>query len=184
MLTFQTTSIEGLWLVASKPHTDERGAFMRLYCPKAFQEAGIDFTSTQVNLSTNPRRHTLRGMHWQDPPHAEAKLVRVVAGAAYDVVADLRPDSPSYLGWQAFELSAENGSALLIPEGCAHGFLTLCDNTSVLYQMGREHLPGQARGFCYNDPSFAIEWPGSPAVISDADLAWPFFPVGPNRRPV
>jgi dTDP-4-dehydrorhamnose 3,5-epimerase len=172
VLTFEATDIDGLWHVASDAHRDERGAFMRLYCPSMFRAAGIAFTSTQINLSTNSSCHTLRGMHWQDPPHAEAKLVRVVAGAIYDVVADLRPESPTYLAWRAFELSEQNGHALLIPEGCAHGFLTLRDETSVLYQMGREYEPGHAKGFRYDDRTFAIDWPADPKVISDADLAW------------
>lgn len=173
MLSFERTRLEGVLSVSAKGHEDERGGFMRLYCPTTFRVAGIDFISTQVNLSTNRRRHTLRGMHWQDAPYAEAKLVRVVTGAIYDVVADLRRDSPTFMQWQAFDLSAENGCALFVPEGCAHGFLTLRDETSVLYQMGREHVPGQARGFRYDDPAFAIHWPAAPEVISDADLSWP-----------
>lgn len=175
MLSFERARIDGVLSVSAKVHEDERGSFMRLYCPTAFRAAGIDFTSTQVNLSANRRRHTLRGMHWQDVPHAEAKLVRVVTGAIHDVVADLRPESPTFMRWQAFELSAENGRALFVPEGCAHGFMTLCDETSVLYQMGREHVPGQARGFRYDDPAFAIDWPAEPEVVSDADLGWSAF---------
>ncbi|WP_374730135.1 dTDP-4-dehydrorhamnose 3,5-epimerase family protein [Stappia sp.] len=175
MLDFTETGIAGLVRVETGAHEDARGAFMRLFCPQEFEAAGIVFPSSQINLSTNHRRHTLRGMHWQDPPHAEAKIVRVVAGAIFDVVADLRPDSPSYGKWEGFDLSAENRRALVIPQGCAHGFLTLADDTSVLYQMDRLHVPGQARGFRYDDPAFAIDWPAEPAVISEADLAWPAF---------
>jgi dTDP-4-dehydrorhamnose 3,5-epimerase len=116
---------------------------------------------------------TLRGLHFQAPPHAEAKLVRVVRGAAFDVVVDLRRDSPTYKGWIAATLSAENGEALLIPAGCAHGFLTLEDSTDVLYQIDRMHVPGQARGLRYDDPAIGVVWPAAPRVIAPADLAWP-----------
>ncbi len=172
MLSFHETHLKDVILVETGGHRDERGSFIRLYCPESFSKAGIDFTSTQINLSTNQKRHTLRGMHWQEPPHAEAKLVRVMTGEIYDVVADIRPDSPTYGRWQAFELSADNRRALFIPEGCAHGFLTLQDETNVLYQMGRPYVPGQARGFRYDDPAFGITWPANPAHISEADLAW------------
>ncbi|WP_346915128.1 dTDP-4-dehydrorhamnose 3,5-epimerase [uncultured Roseibium sp.] len=172
MLSFHETHLKDVILVETEGHRDERGSFVRLYCPESFSKAGIDFVSTQINLSTNHKRHTLRGMHWQDPPHAEAKLVRVMTGEIYDVVADIRPDSPTYGRWQAFELSADNQRALFIPEGCAHGFLTLQDETNVLYQMGRTYVPGHARGFRYDDPAFAITWPAVPAYISEADLTW------------
>jgi dTDP-4-dehydrorhamnose 3,5-epimerase len=173
MLQFRELEITGVKLIATTAHVDERGAFARLYCPTAFREAGIEFTSTQMNLSTNAVRHTLRGMHFQMKPYEEAKLVRVVHGAIYDVVADLRADSPTRGKWTAVELSAANLHALLIPEGCAHGFLTLEDDTHVIYQMGREFVPGHAAGFRFDDPRMAIEWPAAPAVMSDADRNWP-----------
>lgn len=159
--------------VEAEPRADQRGFFARIYCPEEFAAAGIAFSSTQINLSRNDRAHTLRGMHWQEAPHAEAKLVRVTAGAIHDVVIDLRPESPAFRRWQAFRLDAERANALFIPEGCAHGFLTLEDDTDVLYQMGRPYVGGQARGLRYDDPAFAIAWPAAPAVIAEADLAWP-----------
>ena len=174
-MRFEAAEIPGVYAIAAAPHEDERGFFARIYCPDEFAKAGIAFTSTQINLSRNARRHTLRGMHWQDAPYAEAKVVRCLSGAIWDVVADIRPESPTYCKWIARELSAERADALFIPEGCAHGFLTLTDNTDVMYQMGRMYEPGRARGFRYDDPAFAIAWPHPPAVTGKADEAWPAF---------
>ncbi len=175
MLSIRALAIPGVFAVSTAAHRDERGSFARLYCPDAFAKAGIDFTSTQINLSTNSRRHTLRGMHYQNAPHAEPKLVRVVRGAIFDVVADIRPQSPTYRTWLGATLSQENGEALFIPPGCAHGFITLADETDILYQMGRMFEPGHAAGFCYDDPAFAIQWPHAPVVMSDVDRNWPRF---------
>lgn len=172
-MKFRATDIPGVMEVEAEPRADARGFFARIYCPEEFAAAGIAFSSTQINLSRNDRAHTLRGMHWQDPPHAEAKLVRVTSGAVHDVVIDLRPDSPTFRRWRAFRLDARKANALFIPEGCAHGFLTLADETDVLYQMSRPYVGGQARGLRYDDPGFAIDWPAAPAVIAQADLAWP-----------
>jgi dTDP-4-dehydrorhamnose 3,5-epimerase len=165
--------ISGVFEIATEPHGDKRGFFARLYCPQELAGAGIDFTSAQINLSRNEELFTLRGMHWQDPPWAESKIVRVTRGAAHDVVVDLRPHSPTFRRWIARRLDAETANALFIPEGCAHGFLTLEPRTDVLYQMGRAYVPGHARGFRYDDPGIGISWPAAPRVIGDADLAWP-----------
>ncbi len=173
MLEFCSTDISGVTLVKTGASHDERGCFSRLYCPNEFAEAGATFTSTQVNLSSNHLKHTCRGMHFQRPPFAEAKFVRVLNGVIFDVVADLRVGSSTLGRWQSFELSRENRHGLIIPEGCAHGFLTLEDDCDVLYQMGRPHVPGHADGFRYDDPAFAISWPAEPVCISEADLAWP-----------
>jgi dTDP-4-dehydrorhamnose 3,5-epimerase len=175
MLKFQALAIPGVFKVTTTMQRDERGGFARLYCPTAFADAGLAFTSTQINLSTNTRKHTLRGMHYQLPPYAEAKLVRVVRGAIWDVVADIRPSSPTYKSWLAVELTASNQEALFVPEGCAHGFISLDDGTDVLYQMSRPHVAGHACGFSYDDPAFAIAWPAAPVVISQADRNWPAF---------
>lgn len=175
MLSFTETAIPGAFIVETGEHRDDRGAFSRLYCPKAFGDAGIDFKSQQINLSSNVRRHTLRGMHFQPNPYEEAKLVRVLQGAVYDVIADVRPESSTYMKWQAFELSRENRRALYVPAGCAHGFMTLTDDCDVLYQMDKLHEPGHAAGFRYDDPTFAINWPATPAVISKADTHWSSF---------
>jgi len=168
------TDLPDVWRLDTDPHGDARGLFARLYCPETLARHGIAFASTQINLSTNPVRHTLRGLHFQKPPHAEAKLVRVIRGRAFDVVVDLRT-GPTRGRWIAEELSADNLRALLLPEGVAHGFLTLEQDTHILYQMGRPYVPGHADGVRWDDPAFAIPWPARPAVISDKDRAWPDF---------
>lgn len=172
------TFIHGLYDVAWTSHADARGSFARLYDPIAVAEAGIDFVPADVNLSRNPHYGTLRGLHYQDPPYAESKLVRTVAGRIYDVVVDLREESGTRGRWLARELSAENGQGLLIPQGCAHGFLTLEPRSDVLYLMGQRHRPGHGKGFRYDDPAFAIEWPDPPTLLSEADLAWPPYRDG------
>jgi dTDP-4-dehydrorhamnose 3,5-epimerase len=174
-MKFERTGLEGVFRILAEPREDARGFFARIYCPDEFANAGIAFTSTQINLSRNTARHTLRGMHWQDAPFAEAKVVRCLRGRIYDVVADIRRDSPTFGRWIACELDAVTANALYIPEGCAHGFLTLEADTDVLYQMGRMYEPGQARGFRYDDPAFAIQWPAVPSVVGEADLKWPGF---------
>lgn len=174
-MRFEETEIKGVFTIAAEPHRDARGAFARLYCPDEFAAAGIDFTPVQINLSTNPERGTLRGLHFQNPPFAESKLVRAVRGKAFDVVVDLRPHSPTFRRWVSVELDADAINAIFIPEGCAHGFLTLEQDTDILYQMGRMYEPGHARGYRYDDPAFGIEWPEKPNLIGEADLAWGRF---------
>ena len=175
-MRFLKTDLSGVVRVIPEPHEDLRGSFARVYCPMEFEQAGLgDFTPVQINFSRNPAQHTLRGMHWQDPPYAEAKLIRVTRGAAWDVAVDLRPESPTRLRWVATCLDAESAEALFIPEGFAHGFLTLEPDTDVFYQMGRTHEPGQERGARWDDPAFSIDWPARPAMISDRDRAWPDF---------
>lgn len=175
-MRFLETDLSGVVRIAPEPNDDPRGAFARLYCPKEFSDAGLDdFTPVQINISRNTVRHTLRGMHWQDPPYAEAKLVRVTRGAAWDVAVDLRPDSPTRLRWVAMLLDAENAEALFIPEGFAHGFLTLEPDTDVLYQMGRMYEPGHERGARWDDSAFGIDWPVRPVVISERDKTYPDF---------
>lgn len=167
------TEIGGVFDVLPEPHFDTRGYFARLYCPEEFAAAGIDFVSAQINLSHNDAALTLRGMHWQDPPFAEAKLVRATAGVVHDVVVDLRPESPTFRRWIARRLSVEAANALFIPEGCAHGFLTLTPSADVFYLMSRPHVGGHARGLRWDDPGIGIEWPAEPCVIGDADRVWP-----------
>lgn len=174
-MKIEATLLPGVFRLEPVPHPDERGFFARIHCPDELAAAGISFTSTQVNLSRNTRRHTLRGMHYQDAPFAEAKIVRVARGAIHDVVVDLRPESPTFRQHIGADLDAAKGMALFIPEGCAHGFLTLEDETDVLYQMGRPYVPGQARGCRWDDPALGIVWPHPPAVIGAADLAWPLI---------
>lgn len=171
-MRFGQTELEGVYEIELAPHEDERGFFARLYCREELAQAGISFQSTQINLSRNTTAHTLRGMHFQDPPFAEAKLVRAVAGSLYDVAVDLRP-GPTLHRWIARTLDSRRGNALLLPEGVAHGFLTLEPATDVLYQMGRPYEPGHAQGFRWDDPKVGIAWPCPPAVIGAADQGWP-----------
>ena len=175
-MRFLPQKIAGVFVVEAEPHKDDRGAFARVFCTKEFANAGITFETAQLNLSTNTKRHTLRGMHYQDPPHAEAKFVRAVRGRVFDVVVDLRRESPTHKAWIAVELDARVMNAIFIPEGCAHGFLTLEDDTDILYQMGRHFTPGHDRGVRWNDPAFAIAWPAPPAIIAPKDRDYPDYP--------
>jgi len=176
-MRFIDTEVAGVMLVEIEPREDERGAFARLHCPEAFAAAGHPFSPVQTSLSRNPHVHTLRGMHYQGAPYAESKLVRAVRGRMFDVALDLRPESPSRLRWTAAELSAENGRALLIPEGVAHGFLTLEPDTDVLYQISPAFHPGHESGVRWDDPAFAIAWPAAPALISPRDATYPDYPA-------
>jgi dTDP-4-dehydrorhamnose 3,5-epimerase len=172
-MRFSETGIAGVVVVDIEPREDARGAFARLHCPEEFAAAGYSFAPAQTSLSRNPRTGTLRGMHYQPAPHAEAKLVRVVRGRIFDVALDLRAGSPTYRRWTSAELSAENGRALLILEGVAHGFLTLEPDTDVLYQIAPAFQPGHEAGVRWNDPAFAIAWPAAPQVISERDTGYP-----------
>jgi dTDP-4-dehydrorhamnose 3,5-epimerase len=174
-LAVSPTPLPGLLLLHSIAQQDERGSFARLHCAEALAEGGFSMTVQQTNLSTNPQRHTLRGLHWQDAPAAEAKVVRCIAGSVWDVAVDLRPSSPTFRRWHAEELSAANGRALAIPVGFAHGFLTLSDDAAILYLMGARYAAAMARGARYDDPAFGITWPAPPAVIGGRDLAFPPF---------
>ena len=171
------TALAGVFELELEPIADERGFFARIYCADELSRAGIEFTSAQINISRNTARHTLRGMHFQRAPYAEAKLVRCVRGRIFDVIADIRPDSPTYRQWTGVVVDAARGNGVFIPEGCAHGFLTLEPDCDVLYQMGRSYVPGKAEGFRFDDPAFAIDWPAPPAVINPADLGWPQWPA-------
>ncbi len=176
------TEVVGVFEIEASPHDDERGAFARLYCPDEFAAAGpkrgaeaAAFRPVQVNSSRNTHAGTLRGMHYQNSPHSEAKLVHVTRGAIFDVAIDLRPESPSYRRWAGRRLDAGAMNALFIPEGCAHGFLTLEDETDVLYHMGRMFEPGHGQGFRWDDPAFGVVWPEAPKVMSERDRTYPDF---------
>lgn len=174
-MIFEKTALPGVLRVIQTPHRDARGFFSRLYCPDEFAKAGIAFNPTQVNLSRNTTKHTLRGLHWQDAPHAEAKFIRITRGRVFEVVVDIRPDSATRYQHLTLELDAETGDGLFIPEGFAHGFLTLEDETDMLYQMGRMFEPGHARGLRWDDPALRIQWPHAPALINEADRNWPLI---------
>jgi dTDP-4-dehydrorhamnose 3,5-epimerase len=174
-MKFLATRIAGAYVIELEPHCDDRGFFIRTFCQREFEEHGLPGHFVQCNLSFSARAGTLRGMHYQTAPFAEAKLVRCVAGAIYDVLVDIRPDSGTYGQWLGETLSADNQRMLYIPEGCAHGFLTLADNTEVSYQMSNFYRPDHACGFRWDDPRFAIPWPREPAVMALRDRTYPDF---------
>lgn len=165
----------GVMVVNVTANTDERGLFARTYDADAFAAAGLPTEWPQCNTSWNMRKGTLRGLHFQAGPHPDPKLVRCTRGRIFDVVVDLRPDSPTFRQWTGTELSEGNRVSLAIPPGCAHGFLTLEDNCEVFYMMGAVYVPELARGVRWNDPGFAIQWPAEPAAISERDANWPDF---------
>ena len=171
-MQFIETKIKGAFLVEPERLEDERGFFARIWSRDEFQDRGLNPSLVQSSISFNKKKGTLRGMHYQAPPHAEAKLVRCTLGALYDVILDLRPDSPSFQQWFSVELSAENRRELYVPEGVAHGFQTLADNTEVSYHISEFHHPESARGVRWNDPAFGIRWPLPVTVISPKDSAY------------
>lgn len=174
-MIFRKTPLEGAFLVDLDKREDERGFFARTFCMHEFEEQGLESFTAQCNLSYNHKAGTMRGMHYQLPPAAEAKLVRCLRGAIYDVIIDLRKDSPSYLQHFGVRLDDENRSALYVPPLFAHGYLALEDGTEVSYQVSEFYTPGQERGLCYDDAAFNIEWPIEVAVISEKDASWAPF---------
>jgi dTDP-4-dehydrorhamnose 3,5-epimerase len=174
-MRFAPTAIEGAFAVELELHEDERGGFARTFCAEEFAAAGIAFQVVQTSLSRNLRAGTLRGMHYQAPPHLEAKLVQCVRGRIFDAAIDLRPHSPTFRRVEALELDADGARAFYIPAGCAHGFLTLEDASDVLYYMDTAFVPGVGLGVRWDDPAFAIAWPAAPRVISPRDAAYANF---------
>jgi len=180
---FEETKLKGAYVINIEPIEDERGFFARSFCQKEFEQLGLNPCVAQCNISFNKKKGTLRGMHYQAAPHEEAKLVSCVKGSIYDVIIDLRPGSITYCQWVSVELSAENHKMLYIPEGFAHGFQTLEDNTEVFYQMSEFYHPESARGVRWNDPAFGIEWPLEERIISKKDLRFHMFDKGVGSRP-
>ena len=174
-MKFLETEVLGVFEIRPEIFPDERGFFARSWCQEEFASHGLDPRLVQCNISGNLKQGTLRGMHYQDSPYAETKLVRCTRGSIFDVAVDLRVGSLTYKRWASAILTAENHSMLYIPEGCAHGFLTLEDNSEVFYQMSQFYHPEAAQGVRWNDPAFAIEWPGTPEVISARDASYPDF---------
>jgi dTDP-4-dehydrorhamnose 3,5-epimerase len=171
-MIFHPTPLPGLIEVEATPHVDARGTFARAFCADEFRVAGIPFQPAQTSLSTNTAAFTLRGLHFQHPPFAEAKFVRAISGRAFDVAVDLRLGA-TYGRWHGVELSAKRMNAIYIPEGFAHGFLTLEPETTLLYLMSPAHVPGYAAGIRWDDPKLSITWPEVPQVISKSDNALP-----------
>jgi dTDP-4-dehydrorhamnose 3,5-epimerase len=177
-MIFTETKLKGAFVLDLELRSDDRGGFARTYCAKEFEAHGLKPSVAQCNLSFNYKAGTLRGMHYQIPPAAETKLVRCTKGAIYDVIIDLRPESPTYLQHVGVELTADNRRALYVPEVFAHGYQALTDDAEVVYQVGEFYTPGYERGIRYDDPTFAIAWPIPVTVISEKDQSWaPFEPV-------
>ena len=174
-MIFIETALKGAILIEPEKHADERGFFARTWCAKEMAQQGLNTRLSQCNISFNRKKGTLRGMHFQAAPHAEAKLVRCTAGSVYDVIIDLRPKSKTFKHWLAVELSASNYKMLYIPEDFAHGFLTLEDNTEVHYQMSEYYHPDAARGIRWNDAAFSVKWPDDIRIISERDRSYPDF---------
>jgi dTDP-4-dehydrorhamnose 3,5-epimerase len=174
-MIFTETNLKSSFLIEPEPRADERGFFARTWCQREFEAHGLQIRWVQCNVSFNKTKGTLRGMHYQVAPYAEAKLVRCTRGAIYDVIIDLRYDSPTFKQWLAVKLTADNRQMLFIPEGFAHGFQTLEDDTEVFYQMSEFYAPDYAKGVRWDDPAFDISWPADERIISERDRSYPDF---------
>ena len=174
-MNFEETKLKGAFIIDLEKIGDERGFFARAFCANEFLEHGINDTMVQANMSTSKNKGTLRGMHFQVAPHQEGKLVRCIKGALFDVIIDLRVCSDTYMEWFGVELNESNGRALYVPKDFAHGFVTLTGDTTAFYMVSQFYTPAAELGVCWNDPSFNIDWPIEPIVISDKDKSWPNF---------
>jgi dTDP-4-dehydrorhamnose 3,5-epimerase len=174
-MIFTQTNIKGAFIIDVKRIEDERGFFGRAFCQNEMKEQGLNPVVAQTNISHNKLKGTLRGLHFQEAPHEESKLVRCTRGRLFDVLVDLRKGSETFCQWFGTELSADSFRMLYVPEGCAHGFITLEDNTDIMYQVSAFYAPGAERGLRWNDPAFGIEWPMEPVVISEKDQNQPLF---------
>ncbi|HEV2953343.1 MAG TPA: dTDP-4-dehydrorhamnose 3,5-epimerase [Candidatus Dormibacteraeota bacterium] len=174
-MSFRPVPLKGAALVEMHPFEDERGFFARAWCAEEFEAAGLNPALVQINLSHNRLRGTLRGMHFQSEPHAEAKLVRCTRGAIFDVMVDMRPDSATYLAWFGVELTAENGLSAYLPEGFAHGFQSLVDDSDLVYHVSHAHHPESEGGLRWNDPKLGIQWPISNPILSPRDRNHPLL---------
>jgi len=174
-MIFHETKLPGVFEIHLEPKPDERGFFARSWCQREFEQHGINSLPVQCSISFNEKKGTLRGMHYQAEPHWETKLVRCTQGAIYDVVIDLRPNSATFKQWVGVVLTAADRNMIYIPEGFAHGLLTLEDRTEVFYQISEFYFPELSRGVRWNDPAFNVEWPSEPQVISGRDQTYPDF---------
>ena len=177
-MIFLETSLQGAYVIEVEKREDERGFFARSWCVREFAAKGLDPHLVQCNVSFNKRKGTLRGLHYQIPPHAEVKLVRCTKGSFFDVIVDLRKDSPTFLKWVGVELTASNHRMLYIPKLFAHGFQTLEDNTEIFYQMSEFYEPAASKGLRWNDPRLGISWPDIGGVMSQKDQAYPDLEAG------
>jgi dTDP-4-dehydrorhamnose 3,5-epimerase len=174
-MIFNKTLLEGVYVIELDRHEDDRGFFARSWCQHEFENHGLNPRLAQCNISYNRKKGTLRGMHFQADPYAEAKLMRCTMGAVYDVVVDLRPESPTFMMHFGITLTPQEHNMVYAPEGLGHGFLTLVDESEVFYQMSEFYAPDSARGFRWNDPAFGIDWPIEVKVISERDATYPDF---------
>lgn len=174
-MQIRTTPLPGAALVDLTLREDDRGFFARTFCRQEFLDAGLDPLVEQANISFNTAAATLRGLHYQREPDAETKLVRCYRGAVYDVIVDLRPASPTYLGWFGAELTEDNRTAMYVPRNFAHAYLTLTDKTEVSYQVSTPYVPGAERGLRWDDPAIGVRWPIPPVVVSEKDAGWPLL---------
>jgi len=174
-MIFHPAPLKGAFTIELEKRGDDRGFFARVFCEKEFAQAGLATRFAQMNNSLSSQKGTLRGLHYQLPPSGEVKVVRCIRGALYDVILDLRPDSPTFGKWFGAELNAENRLMMYVPRGFAHSILTLQDNTEALYLASDPYDPERERGIRYNDPKFSIDWPIKPVEISSKDAAWPDF---------
>ena len=172
-MEFLPVSIDGAYLVAPKKIGDERGFFARAWCEDEYRDAGLHASIAQSNMAVSAAAGTLRGLHYQTAPHQEVKIVRCVRGAIFDVIVDLREDSPTFNQWFGTELNTDNHHALYVPEGCATGYITLVNDTEIYYHTTARYAPSHATGVRYDDPFFGIKWPIPPTVVSDQDQQWP-----------
>ena len=179
-MIFEPTILPGAYVIEPERYEDFRGSFTRVFCQKEFAAAGLEARIVQCSVSFNRRKGTLRGMHYQEAPYQEVKLVRCNRGSVYDVIVDLRRESPTFKRHFALELNEQNGTALYIPTGVAHGFQTLVDDTEVCYQMSEFYMPQFARGVRYSDPAFGIRWPIADPIILDRDATYPDFVLVPG----
>jgi dTDP-4-dehydrorhamnose 3,5-epimerase len=181
-LILEETQLKGAFLIGPQEIQDERGYFARIWCQRELAEHGLDSRLAQCSVSYNPKKATLRGMHYQIGPHRESKLVRCIRGAIHDVIIDLRPESETFKHHFAIQLSAANRRMLYIPEQFAHGFQTLEDDTEILYLISEFHAPESARGVRWDDPAFAIAWPPGERIISERDRSYPDFVQEPSHK--
>jgi len=182
-MIFAELKLTGAYIIDLERREDPRGFFARSWCRKEFGDHGLCVEFVQINVGFSTKKGTLRGMHYQAAPHQEVKVVRCTMGAIYDVIVDLRPESPTFTRWAGVELNSVNRRMLYVPEGFAHGYQTLEDNTEICYQTSRIYAPESARGNRYDDPAFGIEWPLAVACISDPDRSWPDYTGQANTFP-
>ena len=181
-MNFLKTKINGSYVIEIRKIEDSRGFFGRTWCKHELAEQGLGHELVQINTALSHAKGTLRGMHFQRPPLSEIKMISCSAGAVFDVVLDLRPESPTFCQWFGVELNAENFRSLVIPEGCAHGYQTLSDNSVLTYSTSAMYSPQHATGVRFDDPAFGIEWPLPVSVISEADSQWPDFSEATGSR--